>query len=284
MAPLPTESRIFADRYMRDLRQREATLSSKITSGTDKWADAFYEFYQRVGHAGSPVKRARMIGNMTTFLNESVSDGAHFLLDCAGGKRSAGLMLATMSAGQNPFAGVHEEGVNIAQHNIISHRNGDLRVLPDLSIAYVSKHAIGRLHERGHDLSNTKATCVLACVGILGLITRDSAKHVDGQLNLIYDDTLITGSLKHAVTCINGKDDINGTIFDARTALLTESVTDREMVTQGKYATHAVAKWLDDRTIHPSVNLKLADTIPFIPRRDDYTIQHGIIDARRSNT
>jgi len=284
MAPLPTESRIFADRYMRDLRLREATLSSKMNQGSDKWADAFYAFYHRVGYAGSPVKRARMVRDMTNFLNDSVGDGAHFLLDCGGGKRSAGLMFATLSAGTNPFAGVHEEGVNITQHNIITHRNGDLRVLPDLSIAYVSKHAIGRLHQLGHDLSNMKATCVLACVGILGLITRESDKHIDGQLNLIYDDTLITGSLKHAVTCVNGKDDINGTLYDARTALLADSVVDQEMVTQGKHATIAVAKWLDDRTVARSFNLKLADTIPYIPRRDDYTIQHGIIDARRSNT
>lgn len=283
MAPLPTESRIFADRYMRDLRQREKTFAHRISPGTVNWGDAMFSFYERAGHAGSPVKRARMIRDLTNYLNESVGEGAHFLLDCGGAKRSAGLMFATLSAGENPFLGVDEEGVNVTQHNIISCRNGDLRVLPDMGIAYISKHAIGRLHERGHDLSNSKATCVVACVGILGLLTRESVKHVDGGLCMRYDDTLIVGSLKHAVKCVNGKDNINGTLYDVRTALLADSVVDQQMLDQGVMATHAVAKWLDDRTIARSFNLKLADTIPFIPRRDDYTTQHAIEDTKRSN-
>jgi hypothetical protein len=265
---------------MRDLRQRERKFAEKIAPGNTNWADAAFAFYHSVGRAGSPIKRARMINELTNFLNETVGEGAHFLLDCGGAKRSAGLMFATLSAGENPFLGVNEEGVNITTHNIISHRNGDLRVLPDMGIAYVSKHAIGRLHERGHDLDNMKATCVLACVGILGLLTRDSAKHVDGGLCLRYDDTLIVGSLKHALKCVNGKDDINATLFDVRTALLADSVTDQQMLTQGAWATNAVAKWLDDRTVARSVNLQLAETIPFIPRRDDFTTQHAVEDQR----
>lgn len=280
MAPLPTESRIFADRYMRDLRQREASFSNRISRNTTNWADAMYSFYQRVGHAGSPLKRARMIRDLTNDLNEGVMEGAHFLLDCGGANRSAGLMFAAMSAGENPFLGVDEEGVNITQYNIISQRNGDLYVLPDLDIAYVSKHAIGRLHERGHDLTNMKATCVLACVGILGLLTRDSAKHVDGGLCLQYDDTMIVGSLKHATKCVNGKHDINATLFDVRTALLASDIVDPVMRKQGALATHAVAKWLDDRTVSSSFNLKLAESIPFIPRREDFTTLHGVEDQR----
>ena len=279
MAPLPTKSRIFADRYRRDLKQREAHLAGKITAGAKTWTEAMHVFSESVMDAGSPIKRADMILKLTNFLNDSIEEGAHFLLDCGKGKRTGGVIFATLSAGENPLLGVDEEGVCIAKHHVLSRRNGLISAISGTDIAFVSKHAIGRLHERGHDLSNSKATCVLACVGILGLLTRNSSKHVDGGLSMVYDDTLIVGSLKHAVRDI-GKHEINGTFFDVRTALHTDQVIRPEMIDQGVRATNAVAAWLDDRTISRSHNTKLAEAIPFLPARDDYSFQHAVIDQR----
>lgn len=282
MSPLPTESRIFADRYMRDLRRAEAKMSNLIAPGTSNWNDAMLAFFERVADEGSPLKRAKTVLKMTHFLNDSVVEGSHFLLDSGGGKRSAGLMFATMSAGENPFVGVDEEGVLVTKHMLVTRRNGSIRVLPDVCMAYISKHAVGRMHERGHNLSDSKASCIMACIGILGLLTRDSEKHIDSGLCMQYDDTLVVGSLKHAMKNIREGVDINGTLYDVRTALPVETVANREMLEQGVHATNAVAKWLDDRTISRKANVKTAETIPFMPRRDDYTLASATPD-RRSN-
>jgi hypothetical protein len=281
MAPLPTESRIFADRYRRDLKRREAVLAERIAPGTKTWSDALAALFERIDRAGSPIKRASLIQRLTEYLNDSIPDGAHFLLDHGGGQRSAGLMFATLSAGEHPLVGVNEEGVNIVQHMVLSRRNGTITASSGADLAFISKHAIGRLHERGHNLSDMKATCVLACVGILGVLTRSSVKHIDSGLALHYDDTLIVGSLKHALQQMEGGGErrYNGTFFDVRTALPADEVRSREMLEQGAYATRAVASWLDDRGVSKALTQKLADTIPFLPRREDYTS----LTATRSN-
>jgi len=272
MSPLPTESRIFADRYRRDLKRREAAFADRIAPGTKTWTGAVQAFFDRIDKAGSPIKRASLVHQLTEYLNENVADGAHFLLDYGGKQRSAGLMFATLSAGEHPLVGIKEEGVNIVQHFIFSRRNGAISAMSGCDLAFISKHAIGRLHERGHNLSDSKATCVLACVGILGVLTRSSIKHVDGGLALHYDDTLVVGSLKHSAQQMEGGGErrYNGTFYDVRTALPADEVRNREMLEQGAYATRAVAAWLDDRGVGKSLTHKLAETIPFMPRRDDY--------------
>jgi hypothetical protein len=282
MAPLPTESRIFADRYRRELKRREAAFANRISPGTNTWSDAVFSFFESIDKAGSPIKRASLIHKLTDYLNENVHEGAHFLLDCGGAKRSAGLMFATLSAGEHPLVGIEEEGVNIRQHFVMSQRNGAISAMSGTDIAYVSRHAIGRLHERGCDLTDMKATCALACVGIIGLLTRGCSKHIDGQMSLVYDDTLITGSLKHALKNVNGDGrEINGTFYDVRTALPTYDYQNQAVIDQGVQASHAVAGWLDNRTISRKANNKLGETIPFLPRRDDdYTFQHAVMDQR----
>jgi len=286
MAPLPTESRIFADRYRRELKRREADFSNRIAPGTTNWSDAVYAFFERIDKAGSPIKRASLIHKLTSHLNDHVDEGAHFILDCGGRNRSAGLMFATLSAGEHPLAGIEEEGVNIRQHFVMSQRNGAISAMSGTDIAYISRHAIGRLHERGLDLTDMKATCALACVGIVGLLTRGCIKHIDGQMSLVYNDTLITGSLKHALRDVSGdrgKREINGTFYDVRTALPTEDYQNQEVIDQGVQASLAVANWLDDRTISRTANNKLGETIPFLPHRHDYTFQHAVRDQRSTS-
>jgi hypothetical protein len=277
MAPLPTASRIFADQYMRDIKRREKKFSDQISPGTNNWTAAMFAFFDKVGNTGSPIKRSQMIRQLTQDLNNTAEHGAHFLLDYGGSNRSAGVMFATLSAGEHPLLGVDEEGVLITKHMIVTRRNGSLSVLPDVCIAYVCKHAIGRLHERGCDFDNSKASCVMACVGILGLLTRDCNKHVDGGLSIRYEDTLIVGSLKHAVKTVGyTPKEINGTLFDVRSALPIDETTNYELLSQGHYATHAVAKWLDYRTISREANSKLAEDIPYLPARDDYTTSRAV--------
>ena len=281
MAPLPTESRIFANRYRRELKRREAVLAHYISPGQTQWTEAMLDLFDRIGKVGSPAKRAVEIRKIAEYLNSHAvsDDSAHFVLDATCKPRSAGLDLATMSAGYNPFLGVNEEGVNIVHHWLYSRRNGEAMMMAEINLAFVSAHALGRLHERGVDLTNNRTTGVLACLGVLGMLTRASAKHITGGLCLRYRDTLICGSLKHAMKPVAPGRETNGTLLDVRTALDANDVTNQAMLEQGTIAAHAVMTWLKNR----EGEQELAEQIPFMPRREDYTTQNSIPD-KRSNT
>ena len=113
--------------------------------------------------------------------------------------RSAHLCFATFTVDLHPFIGVDEQGIKIMQHFGRCDRNGSSRLISDIDLAYVSRHAIGRLHEREHNLTSDGTTGGLACVGVLGYLTRNSAKHVAGELCLHIGDVLVVGSLKHTM-------------------------------------------------------------------------------------
>jgi hypothetical protein len=279
-SPLPTESRIFADRYRRELKRREAALAHYLSPGQTQWTEAVLDLFERIGKIGSPAKRAAELRKIAEYLNGNVAsdDAAHFLLDATCKPRSAGLDLATMSAGFNPFLGVSEEGINIAHHVMYTRRNGEAFMHAEINLAFISKHAVGRLHERGVDLNNSRTTGVLACLGVLGLLTRNCRKHVAGGLCLRYRDTLIVGSLKHAMKPVAPNRETNGTLLDVRTALDANLVNNQAMLDQGDAAAHAVITWLKNREGEE----ELAELIPFMPRREDYTTLNSIPD-RRSN-
>ena len=277
MSSIPTESRIFADRYMRELRKREALHSNRLSPGKKQWTDALLDVFDEVGNLGSPLKRAARVRAIAEYLNKAVErdDGfAHFVLDYGGSNRSAGLLLATLGVGEHPIQGVHEEGVNILHHFITSRRSGEVKACADLNLGYISKHALARMHERGLDMDADGTTGVLACIGVLGIILRYSEKHTDSGMCLRFDDTLIVGSLKHAVKDVGGGRGVKCTLFDVRTALPAHEVTDRRMVEQGRLATLAVDEWIKERSLADPLIARLAATIPYLPRReDDYTLQ-----------
>ena len=62
-------------------------------------------------------------------------------------------MLCPFSTGLHPFVGVEEEGLNIMQHFLHCDRRGATSMITGVNLTYVSKHAMGRLHERGYDLT-----------------------------------------------------------------------------------------------------------------------------------
>lgn len=277
MSPIPTESRIFADRYMRELRKREALNSNRLSPGAKTWTDAMLDVFDQVGNMGNPIKRAKRIKEIAGYLNSAIDtdDGfAHFVLDYGGSNRSAGLLLATLGVGEHPIQGVHEDGVNILHHFITSRRGGTVRACADLNLAYISKHALARMHERGLNMSADAITGVLSCIGVMGIILRNAKQHADGGMCLRFDDTLIVGSLKNAVKDVGGGKGVECALFDVRTALPADEVKDRRMVHQGQQATLAVNEWLQHRSMATPLLDKLSASIPHLPRReDDYTLQ-----------
>lgn len=285
MAPLPTESRIFANRYRRELKQREAKMANLVSSGTTHWLDAMQTFVERVDRAGSPIKRAALVKSLSRELNSTTKEGTHFMLACGGGNRSFGLMFATLSAGENPLMGIDEEGVNINQHYLYCQRGGNVLALCGSDLAFVSNHAIGRMHERGCDLDDNKATCLLSCIGALGLITRHSEKHANSGMSLHYGHTIVVGALRHTVReTIGLKRKIAETFFDVRTALPAIDIKNQEIIDQALHATVAVSNWLNHRGIDSELNSKLAADIPFLPKRDSDFFESRVVKITARST
>ncbi len=270
---IPTESRIFADRYFREARRIETLHASRISPGATTWRDALSGLFRRMDKVGSPIKQVALIKQAIAILDSiDPKEAMHIsFVGHARSRRAAGLVFAAFSAGSHPLKGVDEEGLLIMQHAIMTARAGaDLRA--GTILTYVSKHAMSRLHERNHCLTAGAAFNVFGFLGILGLLTRHSDNHINGEVCLRYDDVLCVGSIKHARQSAGDGRAVDGSFYDVRTALpADEDGVDRAKLAQGVIAYEAVAEWFATRD--PRKIGALAAKIPYLPRREDFTLR-----------
>ena len=177
------------------------------------------------------------------------------------------LVFATFSYGSHPDPAVSEEGLNIVIHIISIKRSGPGRAV-GIPVAYVSRHAINRLYERGHDITeNVHATGAIAFIGILGFLTRHSPQHTNSGLSLLFGETLIVGA-QHRFAKPNWKGEVTEeAVFDVRTVLPADEIGDSRaaLLEQGRAAADAVVRWLKDE----AYERPLAEQIPVLPRRED---------------
>jgi hypothetical protein len=266
MARTPTESRIFADRYFREARRIEALHAGHIAPGTTTWRNALDKLFDRMENADGPIKRAAILKPAITYLRGIAdADALHIVFgDHDASKRSAALVFATFSAGRHPL-GLDEEGLRVLQHVVSCTRHG-ATLLADVALAYVSKHAMARLHERDYRLTAGVAFDVFGFLGILGLLARHSDQHERGGLCLRHGDILAVGSVKAYP---------DGRFLDIRTVLPADEVRDQALLDQGAIAHAVVTDWLAERD--PRQAKELAARIPCLPRReDDFTLRSAV--------
>jgi hypothetical protein len=174
MSYVPTESRIFADRYFRDMRRLEAMHAGRLSPGVARWAAATAALYDRVKKAGSPVKQAAVLNKAIAYLNSvKPEERPYAMIAFYSANRSAQVCFATFDPGLHPLQGVHEEGLNIMQHLVDCDRNNRGKMISNVNIAYVSKHAMSRLHERGTNIDSNDA---FASIAVLGHLARERKK------------------------------------------------------------------------------------------------------------
>jgi len=56
MSTIPTESRIFADRYCREIKLLEALHAGKLSPGSKTWREAMPALYKRMLQTGGPCR------------------------------------------------------------------------------------------------------------------------------------------------------------------------------------------------------------------------------------
>jgi hypothetical protein len=275
MTTIPTMSRIFADRYLREARRLEALHAGHISPGTKTWREAMKALLARMGTV-SPVKQAALVNKATAYLTGVKDDDCtHRIIARSSASRSALLSFITFNAGNHPLVGVEEEGINVMQHQIRCDRNGRSHLISDVDLAYVSKHAIGRLHERECELTRDNTNVALSIIGALGYLTKANQKHITGAICLRLGGVLVVGSLKHSIQHSEDGRELNGTFYDVRTVLPADEVSNRQLLEQGEIAARVVISWF---TNPPDDAMTLADEIPFLPRReDDYTLRAATV-------
>ena len=254
--------------YSEDVRKLEALHAGRISPGATTWEEAVDQLASRMISAG-PAKGAKLVGKAIDYLSNIAPDHrCHFLISTQYGSRNAFLMFATFSIGNHPNPTVKEEGLNIELHVLQCSRSHPSRAI-GIPTAFISRHAINRLFERGHDVTgNSHATGVFAFIGVLGYLTHKSAKHTDGGMHIVFSGLLTAGAMhRFTKTCRNGKQ-VEETVYDVRTVLLVDELGDskRPMLDQGRAAASAVIAWFKDADPHESA---LAERIPRVERRED---------------
>jgi hypothetical protein len=120
---------------------------------------------------------------------------------------------------------------------------------------------------------------VFIYAGVLGHLLRHSDKHEDGEICLHVGDALVVGSLKYAAQACHGQNSdhpIGGALYDVRTVLPAGEVRNPEMLEQGRIAGRVVEAWFARQSGIDA----LVDQIPFLPRREDYTLRTAAIRRR----
>lgn len=282
MPPAPTISRIFADRYRREATRLERLHANHLAPGTATWGDAMTAMEARLAKLPGPVKRSAAMRKAGDYLSSAQDDGMHFMLGRYFKKRSSILSFATINFGSHPLMGVSEDGVHIARHAVLCRRDGSGGTKTNISLGYVSRHAVQRLHERGQELSIKTATNMFTCIGLLGhLIGHGHGHaHVDCEMSLCIEDMLATGVIRGAV----GSDGESGCIFfEVRTFLPVADIDNRPAkLRQGEIAWETLGDWIgSDRSRETSE--KMLARIPTLPWREDDFVQQTAVKRTKAS-
>jgi hypothetical protein len=257
--------------YSEDVRKLEARHAAGLSPGTSTWEQAIEALYNRMSDAG-PVKGAKLVGKAIDYLrNIDKDERAYFMLAHWCGSRAALMTLATFSYGPHPDRRVQEEGLSIELHILQCSRSRP-RCATGIPVAYISRHALNRLYERGHDITeNAHTTSVFAVISVLGYLTHLSGQHEDSGMSLLVTGLLVTGALHRCAKAARSGRVFEETFFDVRTVLSADElgVSKQAQLEQGRIAAEIVAEWLlafDDPDLDESA---LAARIPYLPRRED---------------
>jgi hypothetical protein len=257
--------------YSEDVRKLEAKHAGQLSPGSSTWEQAVEALFHRMSDAG-PVKGSKLVGKALDYLrNIDPNERAHFVMADWCGSRTALMMLASFSYGPHPDRRVKEEGLNIELH-IIQCSRSKPRCAAGIPVAYISRHALNRLYERGHDIcENIHAVSIFAAIGGLGYLSRWSEQHVDGGMSLLLAGLLVVGAVHRCDKTASSGRVFEETFYDVRTVLPAEEAgpSMRAQLAQGRVAAEVVEEWLRD-TSDDLDEKELAARIPYLTRRADH--------------
>lgn len=173
-------------------------------------------------------------------------------------------MFATFAIGEHPDPMVQEEGVCISMHAIICSRSRPSWT-SGVPVAFVSRHALQRLYERGHNVTFGNATSLLAWIAAGYLTTAPRNTSAAG-----FSDVMVAGGLHRFMKTQSNGRPFEESFFDVRTVLPTDEIGAgrAHQLEQGGIVADVIAEWFENAD-GPSVK-ELAEKIPFLPKREDH--------------
>jgi hypothetical protein len=264
---IPTESRIFADRYLRELRRLETLHANRNSPGTSTWGAAFGSLFERMDERHSPRALAATVETLTTYLKSVPKEERNVrVVGASSASRSAWLCVLASCAATHPVLGIEEEGANVVAHLLTCSRKGDVS-LTSAVITYASKHCLSRLHQREQVSSHEEMQDILDEVGMLGFLLRWGAWRDEGSVSLRVGELLVVGTL------MLGRDPEGkcAPFVDIRSAIPISETTYPELLAQGEAFRRAVLAWLAD-PLDFGGPARMAAEVPLLPVRDNYVI------------
>ena len=283
--PASTEDRIFVERYRRESKSIDKTNIPILHPGATDWSEAIDGLCLRLRKADGPIKRAVILKDATQRLRDSQSkDTTHFVLNHYHGKRAATLGFCTMEFGRHPLVGVNEDGVNVFWHRIGCYRNGAVELKSKYSLAFISRHALHRLHERGGDkeLCFAETVATLANIAVYASMVNDSPKHFESTMCLRFGDVLAVGSLWNAASAEYPEESFS--TYGVRTFLPSDEISERAMVEQGQIAMDVLHRWTTDHNRDPAKCEAMWEQIPHLPLKGNDFIEQNAVKLSKAVT
>jgi hypothetical protein len=260
MAAIATEGRIFVAQLVREIRRREVIGANALSPGTKVWRDAVFAFRRSLKNADGPVKAAKLLRAARERLQIGQRQGACFINFSQARSRSGNFEFLTWEAAKHPLLNEGYDGIIVRAYFCMLQRNGSGIAGPRARLAFISWHALARMHERSSvDIFTAKG--VVAACGVVGYLLQESAKHANTEINFATDDMLCTGRLRFA----SSDEGHQYRFFDVSTVLPLDEVPVAKR-DQGVAIAWAVHDYIISDDPDPRGR---ADAIAVLPCRDD---------------
>lgn len=268
-----TEGRVFVAQLTRDLAARERAGAHALSPGAKEWTAAFKSFAQSLVKIGGPVKAARAFRAAISRLATVQKQGSCFVNAFDSRSRSALFEVLTWEVDKHPLTDTGQDGIVVKSYVCMLQRNGKVAVGYGEKLAFLSWHALARLKERSREMDIFDANGVVAGCGLVGLLMRESIKHIGTEINYAIGDTVCAGVLR------DGKDSdgLRQGFFDVLTVLPFEDVPHKHK--QAAALAWAVHEYVQSADADPKSYGDKIDVLPF--HQDDYVTRE--LKRRPSN-
>jgi hypothetical protein len=186
--------------------------------------------------------------------------------------RTGFLEVMTLEVGRHPLVDAREEGVVVWLYRCRLRRKGLIEIATS-KVAFISWHALARMHERSEVDVFVGGGLVAGC-GIAGRLMRGSSKHANTPLNLTIGEITAAGVLRTNV-------EQRFAFFDVLTVLTIDEtqVSKRAALDQGRALLAAAIEYVQSGDLDPR---PYADKVPVLPCRDDDFVSRTLKQAAAS--
>ena len=258
---ISTEGRVFVAQLTRDVTAKERIGANLVSPGAKCWHSAFKGLSQALTKAYGPRGACDVVRKFIRQAQAAQGEESCFLNFHYTTKRSAAFELMTWEVAKHPLLKDGQEGILIKSYFCLLRRNGYAGLGCRAILAFISWHALARLHERAAvDILDAKG--LVAGCGLVGLLMRHSPDHRGSELNYAVANILCTGVMR---TKRDEEHKQSYAFFDVATTLPFDDVSPAKQE-QGIKLGWAVHEYLQSTTADPWGYAEKVSVLPFHSR------------------